>query len=58
MSAASPLQAFFAMGGYGAYVWPAYAVALIVIAGMVAQTALNAHRQRERLRALEKDGPR
>ena len=25
------LQTFFAMGGYGAYVWPAYAVFFIVL---------------------------
>jgi heme exporter protein D len=25
------LQAFFAMGGYGAYVWPAYGVFFVVL---------------------------
>ena len=30
------LQGFFAMGGYGAYVWPAYGVAFLVLAGLLA----------------------
>ena len=25
---------FFAMGGYGAFIWPAYAAALIIILGL------------------------
>jgi len=29
------LQRFFAMGGYAAYVWPAYGIALIVLVGML-----------------------
>ena len=28
-------SAFFAMGGYAVYVWPAYAVATVVLAGLV-----------------------
>ncbi len=28
------MSEFFAMGGYAAYVWPAYAVSAIVIAGL------------------------
>jgi heme exporter protein D len=30
------LSEFFAMGGYGLYIWGAYAVAVVVIAGEVA----------------------
>lgn len=26
-----PLSSFIAMGGYGAYVWPAYALALVTL---------------------------
>jgi heme exporter protein D len=29
------LQRFLAMGGYAAYVWPAYGVALVVLIGML-----------------------
>ncbi|MGB8839774.1 MAG: heme exporter protein CcmD [Aliidongia sp.] len=32
------MNEFFAMGGYAAYVWPAYALAIIVIGGF----AINA----------------
>ena len=27
------MSSFFAMGGYAAYVWPAYAVALVILGG-------------------------
>ena len=27
-------QAFFAMGGYAAFVWPAYALSLLALAGL------------------------
>lgn len=30
----SAIAAYFAMGGYAGYVWPAYAVATIVIGGV------------------------
>jgi heme exporter protein D len=29
------LSHFFSMGGYGAFVWPAYAITLIVLVGNV-----------------------
>jgi heme exporter protein D len=28
------MSEFFAMGGYAAYIWPAYAVAAILLAGL------------------------
>ncbi len=37
-------QDFFAMGGYAAFVWPSYAVALLVLIGNVV-LARNAHRR-------------
>lgn len=43
------LQAFFAMGGYAAYVWPAYAVFFIVL---VADTVSPRLRRRRLLREL------
>lgn len=38
---------FFAMGGYGLYVWGSYAVAALV---MLAEPLLAAHRHRRALR--------
>jgi heme exporter protein D len=40
------IAAFLAMGGYAAYVWPAYLVAALVMAGQVVAT-LRALRRRE-----------
>ncbi len=52
------MSGFFAMGGYAAYVWPAYALALIVIGG-VALASLRTLRAREaEARALEAARPR
>jgi heme exporter protein D len=46
---------FFAMGGYAAYVWPSYIIAVATIAGMAIQTVTAWRRAQERLQALEKD---
>jgi heme exporter protein D len=44
------------MGGYGAYVWPAYGVAAVVMLGLLA-TSLHASRaQRRELAELEAAG--
>jgi heme exporter protein D len=43
------VSAFFAMGGYAAYVWPAYAVFLIVL---VADWLAPGRRRRRLLREL------
>ena len=40
------MQDFFAMGGYGGYVWPAFAIAAAVLGGV----AVNAWISRRRLR--------
>jgi heme exporter protein D len=45
------IAAFLAMGGYAAYVWPAYLVAALVMAGQVVAT-LRALRRREAALAL------
>ena len=45
----SNVQTFFAMGGYAAYVWPAYAVFFIVL---IADTIAPALRRRRVLREL------
>ena len=36
------------MGRYGAFVWPAYAVSALVLAGLVAETLLRSARWRRR----------
>lgn len=43
------LDAFFAMGGYAAYVWPAYALTFVTFAGLLGWTlrALKARRRLE-----------
>ncbi len=43
------LETFFAMGGYGAYVWPAYGLTLLAFIGMLGWTlaTLKARRREE-----------
>jgi heme exporter protein D len=41
---------FFAMGGYGLYVWGSYAVAAVL---MIAEPWLTARRRRRALRSLD-----
>jgi heme exporter protein D len=41
------LLKFLAMGGYAAFVWPAYGVATLVLAGLFWQS-LQAYRRRRR----------
>jgi heme exporter protein D len=48
------LSDFFAMGGYGAYVWPAFGFAAAVLLGLLLQSWWTARRRNaefERLRA-------
>lgn len=40
------IAAFFEMGGYGAFVWPSFAIALVVMAAFVV-TSLRTLRARE-----------
>jgi len=47
----SSLQAFLAMGGYAAYVWPAYAVFLLVLLGDTLVPTLRRRRIVRELRA-------
>lgn len=52
------MSAFFGMGGYGGYIWPAWGIAAVVLAILVA-ASLRAMRAREReLAALEAETPR
>ena len=54
----SGLGEFLHMGGYAAYVWPAYGAAAAVLAGLLAETVLRLRRARRRLAALEACGGR
>ncbi len=49
---------FLAMGGYAAFVWPAYAVAAAVLLGMILDTVIAHRRCRRALEALERAHPR
>jgi heme exporter protein D len=42
-----PLLVYVAMGGYAAFVWPAYAVATLVLGGLTWQS-LQSYRRRQR----------
>lgn len=54
------VNGFFAMGGYAAYVWPAYAAALIALGGVTLLSLLARARVRRELRArgLDRRGSR
>ena len=55
----SALGEFFAMGGYAAFVWPAYGVAAAVLAGLAFHAARRRRARRAELEALEaRLGPR
>jgi len=49
------MSAFFAMGGYAAFIWPAYAATVVVLAGAVFLTLARYRRAKAQLAALEKD---
>ncbi|HJW40816.1 MAG TPA: heme exporter protein CcmD [Rhizomicrobium sp.] len=48
------MSGFFAMGDYAAYVWPAYAVTLILLGGAAAMTLRAYNRAKAQLERLEK----
>ncbi|HEY0107403.1 MAG TPA: heme exporter protein CcmD [Rhizomicrobium sp.] len=48
------MSGFFAMGGYAAFVWPAYGVSALLLGGAVAATLRAYARAKARLAALEK----
>lgn len=45
---------FLAMGGYAVYVWPAYAVAALVLGGLAVESVLAYRRARRMLGAVER----
>jgi len=46
------IQAFFAMGGYAAFVWPAYALAGIVLVGLLIVSLRQLRKAEAELAAL------
>jgi len=44
---------FWAMGGYGAYVWPAYGISFVALAGATLLTITSYLRAKAALAALE-----
>ena len=48
---------FLAMGGYAAFVWPAYGIAAAVLAGMVIESVAAYRRARRDLARLEAERP-
>ncbi|MCG5243934.1 heme exporter protein CcmD [Azospirillum doebereinerae] len=48
---------FLAMGGYAAYVWPAYAIAALVLLGLLAATWKGLRDSEATLKALESARP-
>jgi len=51
------IATFLAMGGYAAYVWPAFLIAALVMTGLVAATLRTLHRREAALAELEKGRP-
>ncbi len=46
------LASFFAMGGYGGYVWGAYLIAAVVLAALLVGSLRSVRKQEQRLAAL------
>jgi heme exporter protein D len=44
---------FFAMGGYGAYVWPAYLASILTLAAAIIMSLRGHAKARENVRRLE-----
>ena len=48
------LGQFLAMGGYARFVWPAYAMAVIVLGGLLFDSIVTYRKRRRELDAAEK----
>jgi heme exporter protein D len=46
---------FLAMGGYAAFVWPAYGIALAVLGGLALESIVAYRRARRALARLERE---
>ncbi len=47
------IRLFFEMGGYGIYVWPAFAVTAIVLIGLLLASLRSLHGNEETLEGLQ-----
>jgi heme exporter protein D len=52
------IQTFLAMGGYASFVWPAYALAAIVLVGLLAVSLHQLRKAESELAALGLQRPR
>ena len=52
------IQTYLAMGGYAKFVWPAYALAAIVLVGLLATSLRQLRRAEAELAALGLSRPR
>ena len=50
----SAIQSFLAMGGYARFVWPAYAIAIIVMGALLIETLVTYRKRRRALDYAEK----
>jgi len=51
------MSGFFAMGGYAAFIWPAYGISALAVLGMIWQSIAAWRAARKRLDALEREKP-
>ena len=51
------MDSFFAMGGYAAFVWPSFAVAVIVLGGLYLLSSQALRRRERELEALKALAP-
>ena len=49
------MSGFFAMGGYAAFIWPAYAISALALVAMVWQSLAAWRAARKRLEMLERE---
>lgn len=47
------MQEFFAMGGYAAFIWPAYGAAAVILIGLLVASVTGLNRRRAELTRLE-----
>jgi len=51
------MTSFFAMGGYAAFIWPAYVVSAVALVGMIWQCVAAWRTAKKRLDDLERERP-
>ncbi len=51
------IETFFAMGGYGLYVWPAYGLTAAIMIAFLISTLRSLRSRKRALRTLEADAP-